>query len=131
MMRKRKKITIALVSHDNRKPNLAEWVNKNREELQQFKLIGTSGTAKQISKITGLKVKELGHGPTGGDIMIAHDILVGKINVLIFFVDTATAHGHEHYIQSLIEISITQKIPIALNDITADCVLRYLLNSLK
>jgi len=127
----RKKITIALVSHDKRKLNLVEWVNKNRKELQKFKLIGTSGTAKQISKITGLKVEELGHGPTGGDITIAYNILVGKINALIFFVDTGTAHGHEHYIQSLIRISIAQKIPIALNDITADCVLQYFQYLLK
>ena len=123
----RKEITIGLVAHDGRKLKMAEWVNRNRKELRQFKLIGTGSTAKKISQITGLEVESLGHGPHGGDIRVAYNILEQNIGVLIFFVDTRTAHGHEHDIQALIRVCVTQKIPLALNAVTADCVLQYLL----
>ena len=96
-----KKITIGLVAHDVRKFKMAELANRNRRELRQFKLVGTGGTAKKISRITGLEVESLGHGPNGGDIRIAYNILEQNIDVLIFFVDTRTAHGHD--VQSLIK----------------------------
>lgn len=123
----RKEITIGLVAHDGRKMKMVEWVNRNRKKLRQFKLVGTGGTAKKISQVTGLEVESLGHGPNSGDIRIAYNILEKKINVLIFFVDTGTAHGHEHDIQSLIRTCITEKIPFALNAATADCILECLL----
>ena len=74
----RKNITIGLVAHDGRKPKMAEWANRNRDGLRQFKLVGTEGTAKKISQIIGLEVKSLGDGPNGGDITIAYDILKGR-----------------------------------------------------
>lgn len=117
---------IALVSHDGRKMNMMRWANKNRELLERFKLFGTGNTAKKISQITGLKVKELGHGPEGGDITIAYNILKGKIGVLIFFIDTKEPHGHEHDIQALIRAAVTKKILLALNEKTADCIIRHL-----
>jgi len=122
----RKEITIGLVAHDGRKLKMAEWANRNRKTLRRFKLIGTGGTAKQINQIAGLEVESLGHGPNGGDIRIAYNILEQNIRVLIFFVDTRTAHGHEHDVQSLIRMCITEKIPLALNAATADCVLQSL-----
>ena len=126
-MVRKKKVTIGLVAHDGRKLKMVEWANRNRKELRRFKLVGTGGTAKKISKITGLKVESLGHGPDSGDITIAYHISEGNIDVLIFFVDTKPAHGHEHDIQALIRMSVRQKIPFALNAKTADCVLQYLL----
>jgi len=125
----RKKITIGLVAHDGRKLKMVEWVNRNRKELRQFKLVGTGSTAKKISQIIGLEVESLGNGPDGGDIRIAYNILEHNIEALIFFVDTGTAHGHEHDIQALIRMCVTQKIPLALNAVTADCILQYLLKN--
>jgi len=125
--KERKKITIGLVAHDGRKLKMVEWANRNREKLRQFKLVGTGGTAKKISQVTGLKVESLGHGPDSGDIRIAYNILEKNIKVLIFFIDTRTAHGHEHDIQSLIRMCITEKIPLALNVVTADYILQHLL----
>jgi len=122
-----KKITIGLVSHNGRKLKMAEWVNLNRESLRKFRLVGTGGTAKKISKITGLNVEDLGHGPNGGDIRIAYNILEQNIGVLIFFVDTSEPHGHEHDIQALIRTCVKEKIPLALNAKTADCILEHLL----
>jgi methylglyoxal synthase len=123
----RKEVTIGLVAHNGRKLKMAEWANRNRKELREFKLVGTGGTAKKISQITGLEVESLGHGPNGGDIRIAYNILEQNIGVLIFFVDTSEPHGHEHDIQALIRMCVTEKIPLALNAATADCIIQYLL----
>ena len=122
-----KEITIGLVAHDGRKTAMVAWVNRNRKELRRFNLVGTSGTAKAINKVVRLEVKILGHGPFGGDIRVANSILDKNIDALVFFVDTSEAHGHEHDIQTLIRTCITCKVPLALNVVTADCVLRCLL----
>lgn len=59
--------TIALVAHDQRKQDMMEWVNYNKEKLSKFHLVGTQGTATSINNITGLDIESLGHGPDGGD----------------------------------------------------------------
>lgn len=119
-----KKKVIALVAHDNKKLEMAEWVNKNRKMLSKFKLVATQGTANSLKSITGLEISKLGHGPDGGDIIIANDVLKDKIDNLIFFVDVRTPHGHEHDIQTLIRMSVLKNIPVALNMKTAEYIIK-------
>ncbi|MBN2829879.1 MAG: methylglyoxal synthase, partial [Candidatus Cloacimonetes bacterium] len=87
-------------------------------------LVGTQGTARNVTNITGLNVKPLGHGPDGGDIVIASHILEGNIDLIIFLIDARTPHGHEHDIQTLIRICVLRDIPIALNINTANYLLK-------
>jgi len=117
--------TIGLVAHDNRKLDIVEWCVRHQERLKEFKLLGTKGTAVRIREVTGLNVGDIGHGPDGGDIHIAYNILEGNIDLLIFFVDTKTAHGHEHDIQTLIRTCTTSNIPFALNKATADIFIQW------
>jgi len=112
--------TIALIAHDTRKMDIAEWANYNKEKLKNFNLVGTSGTALIIKNITGLDVKTLGHGPDGGDIYIAKEILDGNIDKVIFLIDVKTPLGHEADIQALIRTCVLQNIPFALNRETAN-----------
>ena len=93
--------TIGLVSHDNKKMDMVEWCNTNKNKLKEYKLYGTEGTARRINQVTGLNVEDIGHGPDGGDVHIAYNILEGKLDMLVFFIDTKRAHGHEHDIQTL------------------------------
>lgn len=115
--------TIALIAHDTQKIILAEWANKHKKILKNFNLVGTKGTCEAIKNITGLNIKQLGHGPDGGDIVIASKVIENIIDVLIFFIDVRTPHGHEHDIQTLIRISVLTNIPIALNTQTADFII--------
>lgn len=112
--------TIALVAHDDQKVNMAEWANKHKKQLCIHNLVGTKGTCKTVESVTGLKVKALGHGPDGGDIVLANEVLMENINILIFFIDARTPHGHEHDIQTLIRICVLKDIPIALNKRSAE-----------
>lgn len=119
----KKKNVIALVAHDKKKIDMAEWASFNKDTLKKFKLVGTRGTARSIKNITGLDIEVLGHGPEGGDIIIANAVLEKKIDKLIFFIDVLSPHGHEHDIQTLIRISVLKNIPIALNRTTADYII--------
>lgn len=114
------KKTIALVAHDDQKVNMAEWANKYKEHLSKHNLVGTGGTCEAVENITGLRVQALGHGPDGGDIVVANEVLKGNIDILIFMIDVRTPHGHEHDIQTLIRICVLKDVPIALNKKSAD-----------
>ena len=46
-----------------------------------------------------------------------------KFDALLFFIDTQTAHGHEHDIQTLIRTCATKNVPFALNTSTARIVI--------
>ena len=92
---------LALVAHDEKKNELLEWVKNNRKKLKQFKLIGTGSTADLVNNILDLDVEAFGHGPQGGDILLAAKILEDQVNRIVFFMDPHTPHSHEHDIQTL------------------------------
>ncbi len=73
-----------------------------------------------------LNVKSFGHGPSGGDILLAAKILQGEVDKVIFFIDGETPHGHEHDIQTLIRTAVINNIPIALNRASADLTVQFL-----
>ena len=114
---------IALVAHNERKNILLEWVKNNREELLKHKLIGTTNTSRLLNSVLEMDVESFGHGPEGGDILLAAKILQNEVEKLIFFVALQTPHGHEHDIQTLIRTAIINNIPIALNPATATLII--------
>lgn len=52
-----KKKNIALIAHDNKKADLIEWCEQNKDILTQHFLCGTGTTARMITDKTGLPVK--------------------------------------------------------------------------
>lgn len=117
------KKTIALVAHDDRKQDLVEWANFNKDKLSEFNIVGTKGTIEAIENITGLEATSLSHGPDGGDTYIAYEVLEGRIDKIIFLIDVRNPKGHEHDIQTLIRTCVLKNIPIALNRKTADFII--------
>ena len=77
--------TVALIAHDNKKPDIVNWAVNNRAALEKFNLCGTGTTARLISEATGLNVKRFLSGPLGGDQQIGAKIAEKKIDVVIFF----------------------------------------------
>ncbi|MDB5263403.1 MAG: methylglyoxal synthase [Adhaeribacter sp.] len=116
--------TLALVAHNEKKDELLEWVKENKERLKKFRLIGTSSTAELVNKVLDLEVEPFGHGPHGGDILLAARILEDQVQRVIFFMDPHTPHSHEHDIQTLIRTAVSNNIPFALNRTTADFLMR-------
>jgi methylglyoxal synthase len=118
------KKTIALIAHNSRKNDLLNWAKVNYHLLQEHNLIGTSNTSRLINEMLDLDVKPFGHGPSGGDILLAAKILQGEVHKVIFFIDAETPHGHEHDIQTLIRTAVLNNIPIALNRASADLIIQ-------
>ena len=121
---------IALIAHNSRKNDLLNWAKVNRESLIDYNLIGTSNTSLLLNDMLDLNVKPFGHGPEGGDILLAAKILQGEISKVIFFIDAQTPHGHEHDIQTLIRTAVINNIPIALNRASADLIVQNMDKSL-
>ena len=111
---------IALIAHDNEKPALIEWCQKNKAVLSGHFLCGTGTTARMISDRTGLPVHGYRSGPLGGDQQMGAQIVEGKIDMVIFFSDPLTAQPHDPDVKALLRIAQVYDIPIANNRATAD-----------
>lgn len=115
--------TVALIAHDNKKPDIVNWAVNNRAELEKFNLCGTGTTARLISEATGLNVKRYLSGPLGGDQQIGAKIAEKKIDVVIFFWDPLAAQPHDPDVKALLRIAVVYDIPIATNKATANYVI--------
>lgn len=118
------KKTIALVAHNEKKSVMLAWVKRHLDELKKHKLIGTTNTSEILNSVLDLEVEAFGHGPNGGDILLAAQILEGKVDEVIFLIDAETPHGHEHDIQTLIRTCVINNVPMALNLATADFLVK-------
>jgi methylglyoxal synthase len=107
---------IGLVAHDNRKEDLLEWVEFNKDSLSEHDLICTGTTGKLISKI----IPDVKSGPLGGDQELGADIANGKVDLLIFFWDPMAAQPHDPDVKALLRMTVIYNIPTACNRSTAD-----------
>ena len=57
-----KQKNIALIAHDNKKADLIDWCEQNKEILKQHFLCGTGTTARMITDQTGLPVRGYNSG---------------------------------------------------------------------
>ena len=122
---------IALVAHDNRKKDLAEWVEWNVHLLLTHKLTCTGTTGNLVEKViqdklveqkisSQLTIQKLRSGPLGGDQQLGSLITDGKIDLIIFFWDPMEPHPHDVDVKALLRIAVLYNIPIACNRSTAD-----------
>jgi methylglyoxal synthase len=120
---------IALVAHDNRKGDLAQWVAHNSEVLSKHELICTGTTGKMVintlygKNVSNVNVKRLKSGPLGGDQELGSKIANDKIDILIFFWDPMSAQPHDPDIKALLRLSVLYNIPTACNRSTADYII--------
>ena len=117
--------TVALIAHDNKKPDIVNWAVNNRAALEKFNLCGTGTTARLISEATGLNVKRFLSGPLGGDQQIGAKIAEKKIDVVIFFWDPLAAQPHDPDVKALLRIAVVYDITLATNKANANYVIHY------
>ncbi len=129
----KKKKTIALVAHDNRKKDMMEWVAQNWQELVSHNLVCTGTTGKlvqdaieaecKVNDMVPPEVTRLKSGPLGGDQQLGALISEGKVDVLIFFWDPMQPQPHDVDVKALFRISTLYNVPTAINRSTADFII--------
>ena len=121
--------TIALVAHDNRKKDLMEWVEYNKETLKKHKLVCTGTTGRMVEETLSkgskkgdqkLDIKLLKSGPLGGDQQLGALIAEGEIDMLFFLWDPLQPQPHDVDVKALLRISSLYNVPTATNRSTAD-----------
>jgi methylglyoxal synthase len=122
--------TIALVAHDNRKKELVEWVDWNRDAILNHNVICTGTTGKLVEETLlqnpdsqrkkPLNLVKLKSGPLGGDQQLGSLIVEGKIDMMVFFWDPMQQQAHDVDVKALLRITVLYNIPTACNRATAD-----------
>lgn len=115
--------TIALIAHDNKKKEIAEWAVANKSKLAEYELCGTGHTAKLVAEATGLPVKAYLSGPLGGDLEIGAKVADGEIGAVVFFWDPLQMQPHDPDVKALLRIAVVYDVPIATNKATADLII--------
>ncbi len=114
---------IALIAHDNLKPDILEWARYNLDRLSRHELYGTGTTGGMIETELGLDVKRFRSGPLGGDQQVGAGVAEGRIDFIIFFWDPLAPHPHDVDVKALLRIAVVYNVPIACNRATADFLL--------
>jgi methylglyoxal synthase len=120
-MHRRKRI--ALIAHDNCKPDLVEWARFNHGTLTRHELFATGTTGSLLAAELDLSITRFRSGPLGGDQQVGAGIVEGRIDFVIFFWDPLEPHPHDVDVKALLRIAVVYNIPIACNRATADFVL--------
>ncbi|GGC87444.1 methylglyoxal synthase [Thalassobacillus devorans] len=119
-------MNIALIAHDEKKPEILQFVFAYKHILKNHKLFATGTTGKRIAEATPLDVFRFQSGPLGGDQQIGAKIAENDMDMVIFFRDPLTAQPHEPDVSALLRLCDVHRIPLATNLAGAEILIRAL-----
>lgn len=117
---------VALIAHDEQKPDLVEFARRHAAVLREFDLVATGTTGKRLIKETDLDVERKGSGPLGGDLQIGAEVADDRLDAIVFLRDPLTAQPHEPDISALLRICDVHDTPLATNRASAEFVVEGL-----
>lgn len=124
----RKKLTIALVAHDNRKADMIDWAVYNSDFLARHHLVCTGTTGSLVTKAlkdkgVHVEITCMNSGPLGGDAEIAALVVRKQVDMAVFLIDDLNPQPHEADIQMLLRQCRVHNVPIACNRYSADLMI--------
>ncbi|WP_435363285.1 methylglyoxal synthase [Haloarchaeobius sp. DYHT-AS-18] len=122
---------LALIAHDEKKPDLIDFARSRSDDLARFDLMATGTTGKRLMEATGLDIERKQSGPIGGDLQIGAEIAENECAGVIFLRDPLTAQPHEPDVAALLRICDVHEVPLATNLASADAVLDELVERLE
>lgn len=112
---------IALVAHNERKPQLKAWVSRHRKALLGQRLFCTGGTGSMLAAAhPDFSIQRLQRGARGGDQQLGALIATGELDAIIFFADPQADHAHDVDLKALTRLAILHDTPIACSPAAAD-----------
>ena len=114
---------LALIAHDDEKPEMIDLAESYESVLSGFDLVGTGTTGKRVAEETGLTVERKESGPLGGDAQIAAEVAGERLDGIIFLRDPLMAQPHEPDISALLRICDVHDVPLATTRTSAEYVL--------
>lgn len=106
---------LALIAHDEKKPDLIRFARDHEEVLADCDLIATGTTGKRLNEETGLTVERMESGPVGGDLMIGAEVAKDALDGIVFLRDPLRAQPHEPDISALLRICDVRDTALATN----------------
>ena len=120
---------VALIAHDDEKPEMIDLVREHEAILSTFELLGTGTTGGRIAAETDLAVERKQSGPQGGDVQIGAEVATGDVDGIVFLRDPLTAQPHEPDISALLRICDVHDVPLATTRSAAEYLLEGLARS--
>lgn len=121
---------LALISHNNMKGAMKEFVIKHKEVLKRFRLTGTNSTMTMLKSVLGTEGVVYGptcsSGPLGGDAEVGALMCVEDLGGMFFFTDPLDPHPHAADINALIRMNDLHNLMHASNPSTGDAFIRVL-----
>lgn len=116
-------LTIGMVAHDRKKPDLAAWAEQHADLIARHKIVATATTGGVLkSSLPDLNIRLVKSGPLGGDQQIGAMIAQGELDVLLFFPDPLAAQPHDVDVKALLRLVLVYDIPAAFSPSTASAL---------
>jgi len=127
---------LALVSHNNMKASMKQFVLANMQVLKKFRLTGTNTTMSMLREVFGndpdvIYGPSCKSGPLGGDAQLVAMAVTGQLGGCIFFIDPMDAHPHSADIECLVRQGNVHNILMMNNPSTAHVCMNTLRMALK
>jgi methylglyoxal synthase len=117
------RLSVALIAHDARKDEMAQWAAFNRDTLANCEIYATATTGSSVAEKLDLPINMLLSGPFGGDAQVGALISEGRLHVVFFFWDPLTPQPHDVDVKTLLRLAVLHDVPIACNRSSADLLI--------
>jgi len=109
---------LALVSHNEMKATMKDFVIQHKHILKKFRLTGTNSTMAMLAEVfedeEGVVFgPSCSSGPLGGDAELVALMTSGNLGGILFFQDPMTAHPHQCDIECLVRQALVHNTLMA------------------